>query len=324
MGYRVAVVAGGRSAEESEAALAAGGQAIQALECAGHEAELVAAGPGLAAALLAGRHQVALPVLEGPWGRGGEAQAVFESLGIPHVGSSRAALRRLGSLTGLAEAVSAAVARTDSSFGTPPLLGLAAEAVRSLGLAGQDVLGAAVEARLPGGFPAAVVRDEAWRWDAPVVARDASELEEAASALGESGQDCAVLAHGETVELAACVLGDEEDALVLPAARAVREGGDSPRWDVPVPTACLSPSLPDAEAIRSEVERCALETFVSLGIRDLACVRMLWDGGRVLVAGLDLAPSLSEGGLLRASASAAGVALPDVLDALVSDAAERG
>ena len=72
--------------------------------------------------------------------------------------------------------------------------------------------------------------------------------------------------------MSVAVLGTGWDAHVLPPIDETK--------NAPVSLVALSSSDEVAQAIRSEIERCAFEVCLALGLRDFALVRLVWDGAR--------------------------------------------
>jgi D-alanine-D-alanine ligase len=85
-GARVALIAGGPSAEAEVSRTSARG-VFSALERAGHAPTLLELDETLAARLAAGKYQVAFPVTHGPLGEDGCLQGLLEVLALPYVGS---------------------------------------------------------------------------------------------------------------------------------------------------------------------------------------------------------------------------------------------
>ncbi len=323
MGHRIAVICGGTTPAEAEKGRLAGAFVRTQLEEVGCEAVVLEYGEGLAADLTGGRFDAALPVLRGPLARSGAVQALLELVGIPFVGSERTALLRLGSASGLAEALDAALAREEIEAGMPALAVLPAACIDELGAL--EVLEGTVLARIPDGYPLLVEADLASGSKSGRTVENAAELESAVRALANAGCDAVVRAHTGDVELAVCVLGDAADPLVMPTAEVLRDTDGAIRgWCMPVIPERLAHTRENAEAVRSEVERAALDAYLALGVRDLACLRLAWDGGQVRVLGVDLAPCLAEDELLAVSCATAQVSLAEVLSALVETAVERG
>ncbi len=50
-------------------------------------------------------------------------------------------------------------------------------------------------------------------------------------------------------------------------------------YHCPVRPESLSPDAAQAQAIRAEIERAALEVYHAYSVRDLGRVDMIWDGG---------------------------------------------
>ena len=86
----------------------------------------------------------------------------------------------------------------------------------------------------------------------------------------------------------------------------------------------LALPLVDAQAIRAEIERAALEVYRAYSVRDLGRVDLIWDGGAARCFEVDVSPGMTERSLFPMACAAAGLSLPAVLDTLVNEAYARG
>ena len=86
----------------------------------------------------------------------------------------------------------------------------------------------------------------------------------------------------------------------------------------PVRPASLSNDEADAQAIRAEIERAALEACRAYQVRDLARVDLMWDGAQARVLEVDVSPSLAESSPFSLACEASGLSLSGVLNELVS------
>ena len=86
----------------------------------------------------------------------------------------------------------------------------------------------------------------------------------------------------------------------------------------PVELSALATDEATAQAIRSELERCAFEVCLALGAQDFAQVELIWDGAQVRFVSVDLLPSLAASTPFEAAGAQAGLTLAGVLDHLVS------
>ena len=136
------------------------------------------------------------------------------------------------------------------------------------------------------------------------------------------------------VELSVSILGTGWDAHALPPVEIVaREGfydaaarmaDDAVEFFCPVRDKSLSPNAVDAQAIRAEIERAALEVYRAYSVRDLGRVDLIWDGGAARCFEVDVSPGMTERSLFPMACAAAGLSLPAVLDTLVNEAYARG
>lgn len=130
------------------------------------------------------------------------------------------------------------------------------------------------------------------------------------------------------VEMAVSVLGTGWDAHALPPVEIVPKGGmydtearmtpGAVEYFAPVRNASLAPDEADAQAIRAEIERAALEVYRAYNVRDLARIDLIWDGAQARVFEVNVSPGMAERSLFPAACAAAGLSLPNVLNELVS------
>ena len=69
---------------------------------------------------------------------------------------------------------------------------------------------------------------------------------------------------------------------------------DAVEFFCPVRDESLSPNAADAQAIRAEIERAALEVYRAYSVRDLGRVDLIWDGGAARCFEVDVSPGMTE------------------------------
>jgi len=131
----------------------------------------------------------------------------------------------------------------------------------------------------------------------------------------------------EGVELSVSILGEGWDAHALPPVEIVAREGlydttarmtpDAVDFYIPVRSESLSQNEEEAQAIRAEIERVALEVYRAYCVRDLGRVDLIWDGAQARVLEIDISPGMSELSLFPAACEAAGLSLSAVLDSMV-------
>ena len=136
----------------------------------------------------------------------------------------------------------------------------------------------------------------------------------------------------EGVEMAVSVLGTGWDAYALPPVEIVPKQGffgtearmepGAVQYIAPVRPASLSDDEGDAQAIRAEIERAALEVYRAYNARDLARVDLIWDGAQARVFEVNVSPGMAERSLFPAACEAAGLSLSSVLNELVTQYAK--
>lgn len=302
----------------SDSADAKGGQAAcEALRKAEHEVVCLPADANLASALTASRPDVALVALGGRAVRDGGIQSLLDVLDIPYAGSSATTCRIAGDASLLASALQAAAALDGQAPTAPAPAGflLTAGALHAWG--GVDAVCAACAERVPGGYPL-VVRAAHGADPAGQEAANAAELASALGGIADAGEDALVEQLIEGVELDVAVLGSGWDAYALPPVESCLREDGSVELTAPVRMTSLAADEATAQAVRAEVERAALEAYRALGLEDVGCISMVWDGAQVRTRSVDPMPSFAEDAPLSAALAASGLSLAGVLDRLVA------
>lgn len=324
MAYKVAVVRGVAS-PESEASAE---RAAQALAETGHEVVVLAADDKLARELRSARPDVAYLAINSQTGRSGAVQGLLELMGIPFVGASSDVCRDTTNKDALGRLWRAAANNGELAAHVPMEVCLPGICMDRLGLG--DILDIVSE-RIPGGYPLQV---RPVHGGSPCLeADDTAGLLDALKKTAERG-DAVLRATPEGVRVAVAVLGDYEDLQVLPPVEVVRGkrvaldaagtvGSTKTDYFAPVRLTSLHGDQSEAQAIRNELERAAVDAYLTCGCRDFGVVDLVWDGARACVLDIDVAPALGEGELLPLACEAAQIPLAEALDALVSVAVER-
>lgn len=332
MGLKVAVLMGGSSFER-EVSLASGKHVCEALEEAGHKVVPLDTTSDLVPTLRSERPDVCYSALHGKHGEDGTIQSLLEFLGIPFVGARASVCRTTWNKDSLHTTMASYRAVTgDAPIASwPQGICIARDAFKDMGAAtALDLVGE----RVIGGYPVAV--KPAHGGSALGVHRVDSQ-----EGLGEaildalSFDDHVVIEQWiEGVEMAVSVLGEGWDAVALPPVEIVPKEGlydtaarldpNGVTYHAPVRLASLSADETEAQAIRAEIERAALEVYRAYELRDLARIDLIWDGAQARVLETNVSPGMTEASLLPAACSAAGCSFSSIMDDLVTTAAERG
>jgi D-alanine-D-alanine ligase len=318
---RVAVLAGGRSSEH-EVSLSSAEAVREGVAAAGHEVlpitiERSGAWTHAGEALtwtpgggLLGADAV-FPVLHGPFGEDGTLQGLLELLDVPYVGAGVLASSLCMDKIVFKDVLAAAgVPQVDSAAVREARWNAAPEAVlRELTVLGTPVF--VKPARLGSSVGIAKVWSEAEMGPALEAAfvHDPLVIVEAFSSGIEV--ECSVIGNGEPE---ASVPGE----IVLHGAdwydyeSKYRPGG----MELQVPA-----RLPDA--VREEVRRLAVDTFVRVGCAGLARVDFFVEGERVLVNELNTLPGFTATSVFPKLWEASGVPFPELCDRLLTLACER-
>lgn len=331
MGLKVAVLMGGQSFER-EFSLESGKRVCGWLEEAGHKVVPLDTNKELVPTLRSEKPDVVYSALHGKHGEDGTIQSLLEFLGIPFVGSPASVCHRSYNKDALHSSVAKYRDITGESGDAswPQGVFLAKDAFKDMGAATALDL---VSERVAGGFP--VIVKPAHGGSALGVHKvcDQSHLGEAV--LDALSYDDAVNIEQwiDGVELSVSILGSGWDAYALPPVEIVAKGeffDAAARLDdelvdfyCPPTPASLSPDPEQAEAIRTEIERAALEVYRAYSVRDLGRIDLIWDGAQAKCFEVDVSPGMTEHSLFPLSCEAAGLSMPQVMDRFVSVAAGR-
>ena len=323
---KVAVLMGGSSFER-EFSLASGKQVCEALEEAGHKVVPLDTTSDLVPTLRSERPDVAYSALHGKHGEDGTIQSLLEFLGIPFVGSPASVCRSTWNKDSLHTTMAAYRAMTGDApvASWPQGISIARDAFKDMGAATALDL---VEDRVIGGYPVAV--KPAHGGSALGVHRVdcVEDLGEAILDALSFDEHVVIEQWIEGVEMAVSILGDGWDAHALPPVEIVPKSGlydtaarldaDAVEYYTPVRLESLSPDEAQAQAIRAEIERAALEVYRAYDLHDLGRIDVIWDGAQARVIETNVSPGMTELSLFPAACAAAGLSLSGVLDRLVS------
>ena len=329
---KVAVLMGGNSFER-EFSLLSGRQVCEALEEAGHKVIALDTTSDLVPTLRSERPEVAYIALHGKYGEDGTIQSLLEFVGVPFVGSSAHTCRSTWNKDSLHTTMAAYRASTgDEPIASwPQGICVARDAFKDMGAATALDL---VEQRVIGGFPVAV--KPAHGGSAMGVHR-VDCIEDLGKAILDalSFDDHVVIEQWiEGVEMAVSILGNGWDAQALPPVEIVtkrpffdteaRMDESLTTYHTPVRMESLSDDPVQAQGIRAEIDRAALEVYRAYDFRDLGRIDLIWDGGSARVLETAVSPGMTPTSLFPAACKASGLSLAGVMDALVEAAAARG
>ncbi|MEF2655898.1 MAG: hypothetical protein U0M72_05650 [Eggerthellaceae bacterium] len=324
----VVILAGGHVADEARnAASRKETEAMAAALTKGeHQVDVIDASQNVVVSLQTHRPDICI-IAPDACGADGALQGMLDLLQVPHVGSGSQTCR----IVRAKDAVPFVAARCGDASGDELSFEPLASFVVSQALyqANGSALVAALEQRVPGGYPMEVCSE----MEPSVLVSTEDELSNALSRATARGT-ALVRQWVEGVALSVCVLGTGWDAHVLPPVEVVRQDADAtassdgsataaaflPGYDLfaPVRQESLSSDKGVAQAIRSEIERVAFDVCLALGARDCAVVELIWDGAQVRFVDIDCVPEMSEGSVFSEACKAAGLSIEGVLDRLVS------
>lgn len=324
---KVAVLMGGSSFER-EFSLESGKNVCDALEEAGHRVVPLDTNSELVPTLRREKPDVVYNALHGKHGEDGTIQSLLEFLGIPFIGSPASVCHRSWNKDALHSSLEKyrmlTGTESDAVASWPRGVYIARDAFKDMGAA--TALDLMAE-RIPGGYPMCV--KPAHGGSALGVHRVESQEELGEAILDALSYDDAVNIEQwvEGVELSVSILGTGWDAHALPPVEIVAHGKffdteariKDGRVDFycPVRLESLSNDPAEAQAIRAEIERAALEVYRAYSVCDLGRVDMIWDGSQARCFELDVSPGMTDHSLFPAACEAAGLSLSAVLDSLV-------
>ena len=328
---KVAVLMGGSSFER-EVSLQSGKTICEALEEAGHRVVPLDTTMDLVPTLRSERPDVAYIALHGKHGEDGTIQSLLEFVGIPFIGSNAHTCRSTWNKDSLHStmAVYRAITGEAPIAGWPQGICIAREAFKSMGAATALDL---VQERVHGGYPVAV--KPAHGGSAMGVHRVDCQDELGEAILDALSYDSQVVIEQwvEGVEMAVSILGTGWDAQALPPVEIVPKRGFFDMearltpglvdFYTPVRLESLAQDPAEAEAIRAEIERAALEVYRAYRIQDLGRIDLIWDGAQARVMETAVSPGMTATSLFPAACKAAGLSMSAVVDALVQAAVGR-
>ena len=309
---RVAVLKGGSSLER-QVSLKSGARVQDALERLGHDVIGIDAGPGLVAALAAGRPEVAFVALHGRDGEDGTVQELLEAMGIPYTGSGVSACIRA------ADKVLAKHAMRDRGIPTPDFFAFNETAFQDLGAA--QAL-PAMQQRLE--FP--IVVKPAGQGSALGIKFARTPADVPAALLAAFSYDRKVLLerHVTGRDLAVSILDADAVPSTLPVVEAVPEQEDfydfESRYEIGA-TKFVCPAEIGPE-VGKRAGELALAAYELLGCSGFARADLMLEreSGELYVLEVDTIPGLTETSLLPQAADAAGIGFDELIERILASA----
>ncbi|MBQ6454001.1 MAG: D-alanine--D-alanine ligase [Coriobacteriales bacterium] len=331
MTYKVAVLMGGSSLER-EFSLASGKRVCDALEALGHEVLPLDTTSDLVTTLRAEKPDVCYIALHGKHGEDGTIQSLLEFLQIPFVGSPATVCRSTWNKSTLPHVLESYREGEPGDAAWPYGICIASDAFKDMGAAfALDLF----PERIPAGLPFAVkpASQGSALGMSKVTVDDRHVLGEAILNALSFDDEVIIEEWVDGVELAVSVIGEGWDAYALAPVEIVPRHGiydTEARLDdmavdfyAPVRLESLSHDPAQAQAIRNEIERAALEVHRAYGCRDLSRVDMIWDGAQAKVLEINVSPGMTELSLLPMAAQASGIELGQLLEELIGRALDR-
>lgn len=323
---KVAVLMGGASPER-EASLASGKAICKALEEVGHKTVALDTTASLVSTLRAERPDLCYCALLGKEGQDGSIQSLLDFLDIPYVGSPAEVYRSTFNKALLPTTVQKFRRYAGESGPGWWSQGfcLSAEALEDLGA---DAAFDLVADRVPGGYPVCVKPAHGSSARGVYKVECQEELPGAIEAALALDNEVIIEQWIEGIELAITILGSGWGATALPPVEIVAPEGlflaeqrateNAVEYFTPVRLESLHTDGSLAQAIRSEIERAAIEVYQAFNVQDLGRVDLVWDGAQARILDVDVALDMSAGSLFAKACEAAGLSLTGVVDSLVN------
>ncbi len=329
MGYKVAVLMGGSSLER-EFSLASGKRICDALEKGGHKVLALDITPQLVEILRSERPDVAYIALHGKHGEDGTIQSLLQFLQIPFVGNSASVCRSTWNKSTLPHILQTWRGGEDGVANWPYGICIARDAFKEMGAATALDL---IPERIPAGLPVCVKPASQGSALGMTKVEDAKKLGNAILEALSFDDKVLIEEWIEGVELAVSIIGEGMNAHALPPVEIVPRTGiydtaarmddDAVDFYTPVRPESLSDDPADAAAIRSEIERAALEVYHAYGCRDISRVDLIWDGAQARILEINSSPGMTPLSLFPMAVEAAGLSLESILSELLESAIAR-
>ncbi len=246
--------------------------------------------------------------------RNAEIRELLDMLGTAYVGPDAYAVRRTCDKRWVAATLEDAVAEFCCDYKAPQTLHVPSLCIREAGI---PTALDAIERAFPNEYPLEILGDaETGAWSA-VVVPDTEALRDCLRDAARGGDGVMVRPAAEGLGVSVFVYGDAEGGYgTLGPLQAARQGNGAVEY-APLELSKLGEDPCEAEPIRSEIERAALDCFCACGLRGIARIDLVWNGGVSVFAGLDPVPAFEAGSPLATACKASGTSVQDVIRTLV-------
>ena len=329
---KVAVLMGGKS-HERDFSLSTGKAVCDVLEEAGHEVLPLDTTDELVNVLRKEKPDVAYSALHGKNGEDGSIQALCDLLDIPLVGCSVSVCRQTWNKATLKSALKRFYGDACSQGAAVAIPGLCfSEAMfKDMGAACALDL---IPKHIPAGYPFAVKPAKQGSALGMSKVENEKQLAEALLKAFRFDKEAIVEEWIDGVQVAVSVLGQGTNAYALPPVEIVPKDGrlydteariddEAVDYYAPVRLKSLHKDEDQAQAIRSEIERAAVEVHQAYSCRDLSRVDIIWDGACARVLEIDASPGMGPLSGFPMACKAAGLSLQAVLSELLEQACSR-
>lgn len=306
---RVALLSGGVSAER-EVSLKTGEEIYRALDKEKYEVLRYDPGEDLERFIddgMAGKFQLIIPALHGPFGEDGRIQGVFEMMGVPYLFSDH-----LASALAMNKEICKSVAK---DRGVPVIKGVKIDKEDKLRQENID---------LP--LPAVIKPVELGSSVGISIAKTPEELREGVADAFQYDDHILAEEYIKGRELTVTIMGREK-GIPLPVIEIIPKTGEwfdyRAKYEAGAAEEVCPAEIP--EEIKDKVQEYAVQVFEAIGCRDVARADFIWDEEKKTVFFLEVntIPGMTATSLVPQAARAYGLEFPDFLDKLIEEASKK-
>ncbi len=314
---------------EQDASQASARRIADALQEANHEPFVVEANDNLMNRLRGERPEMAISALRAEAVADGSIPSMLSALSIPYIGSSAGVCKNTRDKTTIAQTMQIyqEITHEEPCVNWPHGVVITRRAYKKFG--GDAQLDAWIDA-VPGGFPVCVKPAVGFEGKHVYRAGNDQELDDCLQKVFKTCDRALVQQWVDGIEIAVCITGNGWDAQALPPVEVHPKSAgffnakshqhlETVELVSPVRPTKLSDDAAEAEAIRSEIERAALEVYRAYGVRDFGRVQLRWDGAQAQVLSIDVAPDMARSSIFSFAVAASHQNLADIFEYIIEN-----
>lgn len=323
---KIAVIYGEPEQDESQASAK---RICDAISEAGHDPVALEANENLIGRLHEERPHMAVSAMRAAAVADGSAPSLLAALSIPYIGSSALVCRNALDKTTMSQTMSVyqEITHEEPCAAWPHGIVITRRAYKRFGA--DAALESLVDA-VPGGFPVCVKPAVGNSGKGVFRAGSVQELDDCLQKAFKICDRAIVQQWVDGIEIAVCITGNGWDAEALPPVEVHPKSAgffnakshahlETVELVAPVRPQRLSEDPSDAEAIRSEIERAALEVYRAYGIRDFGRVQVRWDGAQAQVLSIDPAPDMARSSIFSFAVAASHQSLGEIFAYIIEN-----